>query len=919
MYIGNDLQIAHPSYKIIDDISSGFNGSQTSFALQVSGESPVPFPISTQQVMISVNGVVQEPDPNGNAGFKLLGTNIVFSSAPANGHAFFGTILAGADYVTAGSEFPDGSATAPSFTFQADQDTGWYRNGSGDVGYSSNGAAILNFDGNGLTIAGGKGLTVDTSTLKVDATNNRVGIGTASPTELLDVSSTGASTAIEISAGEASTTTGEAKLVLRSLHSSSGTGYARSEIASLGVAGGDSDLIFRTTTDSNGPQERMRLDFSGKLLLGTTTEGQAEADDLTIATAGITGITIRSGTSNNGNIFFSDGTSGADEYRGIISYSHSSNSLNLSSNAVTTLTLDSSQNATFAGNVNTGSVLTVTGTEGISANLYLIADDGDDNGDGWRINSNQDVNDLTISNNATGSYVDKVTVTSDKVMLSVDLKPDANNVRDFGTNTNRFKDAYFAGTVASTGLTVDGDLTLTGANYNVVWDKSTDDLIFEDSARAIFGTNSDGLEIFHESNNSYISDTGTGGLVLLSNGTLIETKFGSDVAIKCTKDSSVELYHNGTKKFETGAQTQLMYGNLELTDGWSLYLDNGFNNATSQVQNVGANGSSDLRFKTTPNGGSLTTALTLDASQNATFRGSITVNDATPSISVYAETDGEDATLSLVGKTASGGIGQAGIARIIGSSEATANGSSHMKLQTRNSSNAMVTALTLDNDQNATFAGDLLVPESIKHVGDTNTRVRFQTDEVTVETGGTERFAVKNNGFIECCGASDMRLTLGSQGSAGTNDSNWLRGGGVNLSYNAASGSHIWEIGGTQRMDLNSSGNLTVTGTVTDNKGNLRTVPQNNKTSSYQLVGSDAGKHITTTAQITVPTGFNAGEMVTIVNNSGSDITIVQGSGLTLYNAGDASSGNRTLAARGMATILFIGSTAGHISGAGLS
>ena len=66
-----------------------------------------------------------------------------------------------------------------------------------------------------------------------------------------------------------------------------------------------------------------------------------------------------------------------------------------------------------------------------------------------------------------------------------------------------------------------------------------------------------------------------------------------------------------------------MYGNLELTDGWSLYLDNGFNNATSQVQNVGANGSSDLRFKTTPNGGSLTTALTLSSTQNATFAGTV--------------------------------------------------------------------------------------------------------------------------------------------------------------------------------------------------------------------------------------------------------------------------------------------------------
>jgi len=58
-------------------------------------------------------------------------------------------------------------------------------------------------------------------------------------------------------------------------------------------------------------------------------------------------------------------------------------------------------------NVSSGD-LRVTGTEGISASLYLIADQGDDNGDGWRINSNQDDNDLTISTNTTGSYVDQV-------------------------------------------------------------------------------------------------------------------------------------------------------------------------------------------------------------------------------------------------------------------------------------------------------------------------------------------------------------------------------------------------------------------------------------------------------------------------------------------------------------------------------
>ena len=143
-YIGNDIR-ANEDYKIIDDISSGFNGSATSFALQVGGSAPVPFPKFEQQLLISVNGVIQEPDPSGSAGFSLSGTNIVFSSAPTNGHAFFGVIFAGADYVNAGGTFPDGSAAVPSITFTEDTDTGIFKSGNGLVSVSSNGTKVATF------------------------------------------------------------------------------------------------------------------------------------------------------------------------------------------------------------------------------------------------------------------------------------------------------------------------------------------------------------------------------------------------------------------------------------------------------------------------------------------------------------------------------------------------------------------------------------------------------------------------------------------------------------------------------------------------------------------------------------------------------------------------------------------------------
>ena len=90
--------------------------------------------------------------------------------------------------------------------------------------------------------------------------------------------------------------------------------------------------------------ERMRIDSSGRLLIGTTTKGISNGDDLTIATSGHTGLTIRSGTSSQGNIFFSDGTSGTDEYKGYLQYEHTTNALLFGTDATERMRIDSSGN-----------------------------------------------------------------------------------------------------------------------------------------------------------------------------------------------------------------------------------------------------------------------------------------------------------------------------------------------------------------------------------------------------------------------------------------------------------------------------------------------------------------------------------------------------------------------------------------------
>ena len=143
-YIGNDIR-SNVDYKTIDDISGSFNGSTTSFALQVGGAAPVPFPKYETQLIISVGGVIQEPDSSGSTGFQLSGTNIVFSSAPAAGEAFFGVLLASADYLNAGGTFPDGTVSVPSITFTEDTDTGFFRVSSGQIGIVANGTKVAQF------------------------------------------------------------------------------------------------------------------------------------------------------------------------------------------------------------------------------------------------------------------------------------------------------------------------------------------------------------------------------------------------------------------------------------------------------------------------------------------------------------------------------------------------------------------------------------------------------------------------------------------------------------------------------------------------------------------------------------------------------------------------------------------------------
>ena len=110
---------------------------------------------------------------------------------------------------------------------------------------------------------------------------------------------------------------------------------------------------------------------------------------------------------------------------------------------------------------------------------------------------------------------------------------------------------------------------------------------------------------------------------------------------------------------------------------------------------------------------------------------------------------------------------------------------------------------------------------------------------------------------------------------------------------------------------------LATTTTINGVTIGYRSIPRSTTTTT--AVVGDVGKCIAVSAGITIPNStFAAGDAVSIYNDSASAVTITAGV-TTLRLAGTATTGNRTLAARGMATVWFNSATEAVISGAGVT
>ena len=409
----------------------------------------------------------------------------------------------------------------------------------------------------------------------------------------------------------------------------------------------------------------------------------------------------------------------------------------------TALTLDKSQNATFAGDVTAGAL-----TSGATAQLVINHEGGASAVAKFMSRTNRAF--VQVGDNDTNGYL-----VAEGGLLSIgraasassnNINIDASHRVGIGTtspstkthisHTTKINDAYGLLLVENTNTTSGNASTNSGINVKLE-----------------LGAASGGdLQIYHDGSDSIIADAGTGGLKIqvAGTGTSGFYKYNTTEVIALFEpDGPVSLYHNNSKKFETTS-----YGTN--TSGRGTIVD---------TTNPGGDG-------TASGGGVLTVEGRRDGTANV-----LTLRARDESAPAVALPDGQGGIVRWQGFDGTD-FAQMGAIAVVADGQAVANSDAPSKMvfyTTADGSETLTTALTLDKSQNATFAGDVTAGALtsgataqlvINHEGGASAVAKFmsRTNRAFVQVGDND-----TNGYLVAEGGL---LSIGRAASASSNNIN---------------------------------------------------------------------------------------------------------------------------------------------------
>ena len=137
-------------YTILDDISSGFNGSEVTFNLTSGGTAVVPQ--TDANALISISGVVQY-----TSAYSISGSQITFSSAPLSTDNFSGRVLGNSRDIDTPTDGTVSSSSLASTFFMTNGQT--FNNVSIASGKNAMAVGTITISGT-LTVASGSSFVI---------------------------------------------------------------------------------------------------------------------------------------------------------------------------------------------------------------------------------------------------------------------------------------------------------------------------------------------------------------------------------------------------------------------------------------------------------------------------------------------------------------------------------------------------------------------------------------------------------------------------------------------------------------------------------------------------------------------------------------------------------------------------------------